>query len=422
MIMIHYLRGYAFSVRQVHSQIAIIGGGTAGLNVAAQLIADGHAIPQQIRIFEPMKMHTYQPGWTMVGGGLYDINKTLKPMEKVLPKNVIVSDSPVIKINPEENQIQTYDGEKYTYDQLVVATGIRTDFDQIKGARKQLEDPNSPVASIYHYKYATKMNRLVDEFEGGKLVFSEPQMPIKCGGAPQKIVYLSHDRLRKRGIKSDIHFYKTAALIFGVPKYAEILTDVCKRKQINCHFKQKLVEVQDHVAIFEDQDTKELKSVTFDLLHLVPPQVPAQFIAASGLGDAAGFCNVHPNTLQHVKYKNIWSLGDCSSLPTSKTAAAVMAQTPILVKNLIRTWKQGQEPIPEYQGYTSCPIFTSQSTLLLAEFKYNSELDETFPIFQSNESRLMFYLKKDFFPFAYWYFMVKGLWGGRDGFRFFKGA
>ncbi|CAD8194700.1 unnamed protein product [Paramecium pentaurelia] len=419
---INCFRGFTFSAIKIHSQIAIIGGGTAGLNIAAQLIGDGHAIPQQIRIFEPSKMHAYQPGWTMVGGGLCNVKKTLKPMEQVLPKNISVSDSAVTKINPQKNEIETQDGGIYTYDQLVIATGIQTNFDQIKGAQKYLDDLNSPVASIYNYKYAVKMNRLVEEFEGGNILYTEPPLPIKCAGAPQKIIYLSHDRLNKRGIKTHHHFYKTAGVIFGVPKYAEILTELCKNKQINCHFKQKLVEVQDHIAIFENQDTKELKSVTFDLLHLVPPQFPAQFIAQSGLGDSAGFAHVHPNTLQHVTYKNIWSLGDCSSLPTSKTAAAVMAQTPVLVKNLIRTWKYKLDPIPGYLGYTSCPIFTSQTKLLLAEFKYNSELDETFPIFQSNESRLMFHLKKDFFPIAYWQIMVRGLWGGRDGLRFFKGA
>ncbi|CAD8115388.1 unnamed protein product [Paramecium sonneborni] len=422
MIVLNSLRGYYFSAIKIHSQIAIIGGGTGGLNVAAQLIADGHAIPQQIRIFEPQKMHAYQPGWTMVGGGLCNVKKTLKPIEKVLPKNVSISDSAIAKINPKENEIVTQNGEIYTYDQLVIATGIKTEFDQIKGARQYLDDLNSPVASIYNYKYAEKMNRLVEEFEGGNIVYTEPPLPIKCAGAPQKIIYLSHDRLNKRGIKTNHHFYKTAGVIFGVPKYAEILTELCKKKEINCHFKQKLIEVQDHKAIFENQDTKELKSVTFDLLHLVPPQLPDKFITISGLADAAGFVNVNHNTLQHVTYKNIWSLGDCSSLPTSKTAAAIFAQTPVLVKNLIRVWKKNLEPIPGYQGYTSCPIFTSQSKLLLAEFKYNSQLDETFPIFQSNESRLMFHLKKDFFPIAYWQLMIKGWWGGRDGIRFFKGA
>lgn len=213
---------------------------------------------------------------------------------------------------------------------------------------------------------------MVQEFEGGKLIFTEPPMPIKCGGAPQKILYLTHDRLRKRGVKAEFHFHKTIPVIFGVPKYAEILNKICDEKGLNRHFKSKLIEVQDHVAVFENQDTKQITSEPFDLLHLVPPQKPPSFIKDSGLGDAAGYVNVHPNTLQHVQHKNIWSLGDSSSLPTSKTAAAIMAQTPILVKNLVRTWVQGLPPVEEYTGYTSCPIFTSQSKLLLAEFKYDS--------------------------------------------------
>lgn len=141
------------------------------------------------------------------------------------------------------------------------------------GARKFLDDPDAPVGCIYHYKYAEKMNRMVQEFEGGKLIFTEPPMPIKCGGAPQKILYLTHDRLRKRGVKAEFHFHKTIPVIFGVPKYAEILNKICDEKGLNRHFKSKLIEVQDHVAVFENQDTKQITSEPFDLLHLVPPQV-----------------------------------------------------------------------------------------------------------------------------------------------------
>ncbi|CAK59605.1 unnamed protein product (macronuclear) [Paramecium tetraurelia] len=411
---------YAFTARAIHSQVAIIGGGTAGLNVSAQLVRDGHYIPQQIRVFEPYKMHAYQTGWTLVGGGMCKADQTMKPMEKVLPKNVCLSDCPVVKIDPEQNTIVTMDGQKYTYDQLIVASGVQRDYASIKGALEQLNNPEAPVGSIYYYRYAQKIDKMIREFEGGKLIFSEP--PTKCEGIPSNIVFLTHERLSSRNVKCDFHVYKANDSIFGIPKYSEILGELAHEKGLHCHLKKRLIEVQDHKAIFEDVETKQLSTSDYDFLHIVPPQKPAAFIAESGLGDSDGFVNVHPNTLQHVRYANVWALGDCSSLPTSKTAAAVMAQTPILIKNLVRTWKMKLPPLPEYEGYTSCPVYTSNKKVLLAEFKYNKQLDETFPVFQSSDSRAMYLMKKHFFPFAYWQLMVRGLWGGRDGIRLFKGV
>lgn len=174
----------------------------------------------------------------------------------MLHKNVSITESAIAKVNADRNEIETAAGEKFTYGQLVIASGIVLDFDQIKGAKKYLDDPDQPVGSIYHFKYAPKTNRMVQEFEGGKLLFTEPQMPIKCGGAPQKIMYLTHDRLTKRNVKSEFHFHKTIGVMFMVPKYSEILDNLCIEKGIKRHYKSKLVEVGDHKASFEDQDSK----------------------------------------------------------------------------------------------------------------------------------------------------------------------
>ncbi|CAK59199.1 unnamed protein product (macronuclear) [Paramecium tetraurelia] len=158
--------------------------------------------------------------------------------------------------------------------------------------------------------------------------------------------------------------------------YSEILGDLAHEKGLHCHLKKRLVEVQHHKFIFEDVETKEQYTSDYDFLHILPPQKPAAFIAERGLGDSDGYAHVHPNTLQHLRYAKVWALGDCSSLPTFKTAA-VMAQTPILIKTSSELGNQSSIEIKIHSRlYTSCPFYASNKKVMIAEFKYNKQLDE----------------------------------------------
>ncbi|EGR30200.1 hypothetical protein IMG5_138190 [Ichthyophthirius multifiliis] len=349
-----------------------------------------------IRVFDSQKTHYYQPGWTMVGG-----------------------------VFPENNKIQTDDGREWTYDQLIIAAGMIPNFNSIKGINEALLDDQCPVGSIYSQDYAVKFSNLVDKFQGGNVIFTEPLHPIKCAGAPQKIIYLTEERIHnKKGIreKTNIEFYKAVNFLFSVPRYSSVLTQIIKQKNIKLNLKTNLLEVRSNkkIAVFEDLDTKSIIERPFDLLHVVPPHIPPPFIRQSGLGEGAGYVEVDKHTLNHKTYKNVWAIGDCSNLPTSKTVAAVISQTPILVKNLIHCWrdKGSQQSMPGiYEGYTSCPIFTGNKKVILAEFKYDGIVDETF----SNQQNIPFYsfyfMKKYIFPFAYWNLMPKGIWMGRNGIK-----
>ncbi|EAS07915.1 FAD-dependent pyridine nucleotide-disulfide oxidoreductase (macronuclear) [Tetrahymena thermophila SB210] len=419
--MLNRIFKYQFATA-THTPLCIIGGGTASLNVTAQLSHRKGINLSHIRVFDPSRFHYYQPSWTMVGGGLYDAEKSYRTQQSLFNKKINFNFNAVTKVIPEQNKFITDDGREWTYDHLIISTGIKVDFKGIKGLKEALDDPNCPVGSIYWKDYATKFNQFAKEFKGGKAVFTEPQMPIKCGGAPQKVLYLNEERFRRNGVRNQtsIEFHKTIPVVFGVPKYSASLAEIIKQKNIDLHLKSKLVEVrgQDRVAVFENQDNKVLTEVKFDLLHAVPPQTAPKFIAESGLGDASGFVDVDKQTLLHKKYKNVWAIGDSSNLPTSKTAAAVMSQTPILVDNLLHIWKQknSEASLPQkYEGYTSCPIFTGDKKLILAEFKYDSVVDETFYRHQDKPHRLFYHLKKDFFPFAYWNLMARGIWYGREG-------
>jgi NADPH-dependent 2,4-dienoyl-CoA reductase/sulfur reductase-like enzyme len=133
---------------------------------------------------------------------------------------------------------------------------------------------------------------------------------------------------------------------------------------------------------------------------------PFEFIAKSNLVDSTGFVDVDKQTLQHKKYPNIFGIGDCTNVPTSKTAAAIAAQSEILFENL-SDYMKGKTPDEKYDGYTSCPLVTGYGKLILAEFDFDGNPLETFPIDQGKERRFFYHLKKDFMPPLYWYPFLK---------------
>lgn len=404
----------------IHTPICIIGAGTAGINLATQLTVKHGVLKNQIRIFDPSQIHYYQPGWTMVGGGLMTPNKVVNYTTKLIPKGVNWTNIAVSNIEPENNSIKTEDGSNWTYDHLIVAAGIQNNFDAIRGFQEALEDPEIPVGSIYGHKSAQKWCRLMKEFKGQNAVFQQPPLPIKCPGAPQKILHLSLDEWKRRGQNPAVSFYTAAPVIFGVKKYAEILLEEATKKGVNVNFQHVLKEVRgrDRVAVFrsvtEDRDVE----VPFDILHAIAPQRTPEFLRNNKtITNNDGYVEVDPGTLRSTRYSNIWAIGDCSSLPTSKTAAAIMTETPVLARNLLTVWRDGEKNpnFLKYNGYTSCPLFVGNNKVLLAEFKYNGELDETFPWLQKKPRKIFYYFKKDLFPFAYYRLMPYGLWYGRNG-------
>jgi sulfide:quinone oxidoreductase len=190
------------------------------------------------------------------------------------------------------------------------------------------------------------------------------------------------------------------------------------RRGVKGLFQHDLIEINGDMAIFKLPDGTTVQK-RFDLLHATPKMGPHQFVAVSPIANDAGYVDVDQHTLRHKKYPNVWAIGDASSLPTSKTAAAITSQAPVLVSNLLQVIQGEQELKGAYDGYTSCPLLTSYGKVMLAEFKYGGEVKETFSKFgidQGVPRRVFYHLKKDFFPWVYYRAMVKGKWAGPDGF------
>ncbi|MCA9018841.1 MAG: NAD(P)/FAD-dependent oxidoreductase [Planctomycetaceae bacterium] len=392
----------------IHHQIVIVGGGTAGITVAAQLTR-GWSNQLDVAVVDPSDSHYYQPAWTLVGGGAFRREKTRRDEASVIPRKAKWIRDAVIQFEPQQNRLKTRDGRTIQYDYLVVCAGIQIKWDDVKGLKESLG--HGGVCSNYSFESVGSTWDNISHFKGGTAIFTQPVTGIKCGGAPQKICYLADDYFRQHGVreKTKMIFVSGTSSLFAVEKYRKVLEQVAQRKNIETRFNQSLVAISADTkeAIFQDMETGEETSVSYDMIHVTPPMGPPEFIAHSPLADEKGWVDVDKHTLQHVRFSNVFALGDSSNLPTSKTAAAIRKQAPTVSKNLSSLIK-GKPMTARYNGYTSCPLVTGYGKLVLAEFDYDKLPDETFPFNQAKERWSMWLLKKYLLPVLYWRGMLKG--------------
>ncbi len=392
-----------------HYPILIVGGGTAGITVAARLNLIEEA--PEVGLIEPSDKHYYQPIWTLVGGGVVKREVSVRPEADYIPERTTWIRDAVADFDPEHNAVTTESGKRLTYDVLVVAPGIKLDWDKVKGLRETIGKDG--VCSNYSFDTVNSTWKFLDGLSEGHAIFTFPSTPIKCGGAPQKIMWLAEDLFRRKGIRDKVRvtFASSTAAIFGVPHYAKTLAKLVEQRDVHTHFERNLIEVRpsSREAVFESiKEQKEEELVLkYDVLHVTPPQCAPDFIRRSPLADADGWVDVDMYTTQHNTYPNVFSLGDASSLPNAKTGAAVRKQAPVTVANLM-AYLNGDELKARYNGYASCPLVTGYGRLILAEFGYDGKVMETFPFDQSQERYSMWVLKLYGLPSMYWNGMLRG--------------
>lgn len=388
--------------------VAVIGAGAGGAAVAARLRRQQADL--DIAVIDPSEHHDYQPAWTLVGGGACRAQDTRRTLRDCLPATVSHIARRVVRLLPEENRVELDDGTSVAYDYLVVAAGIQINWDAIEGLAEALG--KNGVTSNYRYDLAPYTWELVRQFTGGTAIFTQPAGAVKCPGAPQKALYLAADHFRSQGVRPhSLQFRSAGPTVFGVPFYAQALEKVMAAYDADTRFGQNLVQVrgQDKIAVFESvvdgQPVRE--EVAYDLLHVVPPQCAPDFIRQSALADANGWLEVDKNTLRHPRYPNVFGLGDCTSTPNSKTAAAIKSQAPVLVGNLLSALRGGGQ-VHSYDGYAACPLTTSRGKVLLAEFTYGGTVAPSLPLDPRAPRRLYWGLKRSFLPWFYWNVLIKG--------------
>lgn len=395
-------------------KVLILGAGAGGISVAAKLNRELDA--GSIGIVDPSEKHFYQPLWTIAGTGLIDKQVTEKKQKDLIPAGVTWLKESVVSIDPESKRVQLTGGMEVAYEFLVVATGLTLNWDKIKGLPESLGKKG--VCSVYQWDQIDYASSQIQNFQGGTALFVMPPPPIKCAGAPQKVMYLADHIFRNHGVrnKTEILFATAGKAMFGVPVFAAALDRLVKEKDIHPKFSHKMVAVDadKKEALFdvtEPDGRVSRQAIHFDLLHVVPPMSAHKFISESPLafqdGEQKGWLAVDKSTLQHVKYPHIFGVGDVTGVPNSKTGAAVRKQYPVVVRNLLSVMR-GESPQAFYDGYSSCPLITEIGKVMLAEFGYEGKLLPSFPLNPAVPRRSYWYLKKDLLPKLYWHGMMKG--------------
>ncbi len=394
-------------------EVLILGGGTAGITVAARLLRADRDL--DVAVVEPSSDHWYQPLWTLVGAGVVDLGETRRDQASVMPNGATWIRDRVRAIRPDAREVELEHGETVGYERLVVALGIESDLDRIDGLRAALG--RGGVVSNYTPDGARATWQALSDFGGGRMVFTNPSGQVKCGGAPQKILYLAEHHARRRGVRdrTEVIGAFAGSVMLGVPEIAATLDRIVRERGIDMRFRHELVAIDAdaRVATFErlDTDDRTRVGIDYDLLHVTPPMRAPAPVRNSPLAVAdglhAGYADVDPHTLVGRRYPNVYALGDAAALPTAKTGAAVRKQAPVLVAHLLAD-RAGTRSEARYDGYSSCPLVTGYGRLVLAEFLYDNVYAPTFPVDQTRERWDMYMLKRHLLPQLYWHGMLRG--------------
>ncbi len=391
-------------------QVIIVGGGAAGIATASSLRKRDNSL--DIAIIEPADEHFYQPGWTMVGAGVFDKNQTVRTMDAVWPQGIKRIKGAVKSFEPDSQTVTLEDGSAIDYDFLVVAAGLKLDWDAVEGLNEALG--KNGVTSNYRFDLAPYTHNLVENMKGKTAIFTQPPMPIKCAGAPQKAMYLSCDIWSKAGKLKDLEvsFCNAGPVLFGCAPYVPPLMEYVKKYEIDLDFGHNLIKIDGPkqkawFKVTKEGEDPQVVERKFDMIHVCPPQCAPDFIKESPLAGAGGWVDVDQATLQHTKFENIFALGDVTTTPNAKTAAAARKQAPIVAKNLIAKLN-GQSLASTYDGYGSCPLTVENGKIILAEFGYGGKVMPSFPWDSTKPRRAAWFLKKSILPWVYWNVMLKG--------------
>jgi sulfide:quinone oxidoreductase len=396
-----------------HHQVLIVGGGSGGITVASQLLRARPGL--DVAILEPSSGHEYQSGWILAGVGLLPYGATHRPEAAVIPAGAVWIQDRASAFEPEAHRVITAAGESISYDLLVVAMGLQLNWSAIKGLPDGLGSHG--IVSNYSHAHIRATWEAIRGFRGGTALFTHPATPIKCGGAPQKVMYLADDIFQATsgvGVNTQVIFCSALAKLYPVKAYNATVEWIVERRGIETRLLHNLIEVrpEEQVAVFEVRsEGKEpaREEIRFDLLHVVPPMAAPDVVAHSPLAieGPGGWVEVDKDTCQHKRFADVFALGDVSSLPTAKSLAAIRGQAPVLVANLL-AFLDGRPLQAHYDGYTACPLITSFHSVVMAEFDYDLQPVSSFLVDPTKERWSMFLIETRVFPWVYWHRVLKG--------------
>lgn len=359
----------------IHHQVVVVGAGEAGLLVAGKLLRESPGL--DVAIIDPSGHQDFQRMWLLVGSGVFRPEQARRDKGPLIPEGATWIQDSVYAFDPHASSVQLESGETVTYDFLVVAAGMRTNWHQIRGLRESIG--RDGVCSVYSQESVGTTWECISNFRGGVALFTQPFSPIKSPYGSKEFCFLAEEHFRSSGVRdrSQVIFASGGLGLCPIREYREVLEAIVAERQIETRMGIELIEVRGATkeAIFRDTRSGEETAIRYDLLHVAPPMGPLDFIAQSELAGLGGWVDVDQHTLQHMRFPNVFGIGDASSLPAPKMGASIRYQVAPLVANLLSAVER--RPLTaRYDGYTTCPILTGYNSVLMAEFDYNGIVGE----------------------------------------------
>lgn len=388
-------------------KIAIIGAGLGGITISADLIKK---LPKaQITLFDKDEFFYYQPGFTLIAAGIYNLDDVLYEKAKLINEKVEWKKEQITQINPRKNQIFSENNTIYDYDILIIATGVEYDFNAVEGLNEEdLERENGNIATIYTPNSSLKTQKLFEKIvKEGKatVLFSEQKTQNKCGGANKKLNFLLDDLLEQKGLKDSVKttLYTGGSAMLSSPLHAKMIEQFFVERNMPYHLLHNLVSVDKarNKAVFQRAymlggkrfESDEFVEADFDYLFIVPTMKASPMISQAGLSQSAGnWVSVDKFSLQQNEFKNIFAIGDVAGVPKGKTGASIRKQYPVITQNII-AYLEGRALEAKFSGYTACPLLTRYGKAVMVEFDYKGAAPSLECFGATRESYLNYFLK-----------------------------
>lgn len=345
----------------------IIGGGNAGVSLAARLRRDGR---QNIALVDPSPVHRYRPMLNYAATGLAPMRRYERAMTDVVPAGVhllphlagrVDTDAHTVTLGPRE------EGPTITYEDLVVCPGLTPRWDAIPGLDKAYVA--GWAASAHVPEYAGRACAALVRLREGTVVFSVPPEPASCGGTVLKAMFLACDRWRREKVldRIDVHLVTPFRGLLGLEPCDSRVQPYLREYGITVHEGSEVAAVDHHARTVTLDGPVPTTIEDVDLAYVTPLSRAPKFIADAGLSDGgvAGLVEVDPRTLRHARLDSVWGLGDAATVDTRPSGGALRPQVAVVADNL-RAARDGG-PGTRYDGYTIIPIAVSRDRLMLVE-------------------------------------------------------